>query len=57
MVRNGKATGVVLQNGEELHAKEVVAAVDPTSLFTRLVVAFRFGQPRPQGNAPGQMHI
>ena len=37
MVRGGKATGVLLQNGEELPAKEVVAAVDPTSLFTRLL--------------------
>jgi beta-carotene ketolase (CrtO type) len=37
VVHNGKATGVVLQNGEQLHAEQVVAAVDPTSLFTRLL--------------------
>jgi beta-carotene ketolase (CrtO type) len=37
LVRNGKAVGVALQNGEELHAAQVVAAVDPTSLFTRLM--------------------
>jgi beta-carotene ketolase (CrtO type) len=36
-VRGGRATGVVLQNGEELAAKEVVAAIDPTTLFTRLL--------------------
>jgi beta-carotene ketolase (CrtO type) len=37
VVHNGKAAGVVLQNGEELQAKEVVSSIDPTSLFTRLV--------------------
>ena len=36
-VQNGRATGVVLTNGEELKATQVVAAMDPTSLFTRLV--------------------
>jgi beta-carotene ketolase (CrtO type) len=33
----GKARGVELQGGEEMLAKEVVAAIDPTSLFTRLL--------------------
>jgi beta-carotene ketolase (CrtO type) len=37
VIRNGKATGVVLQNGEEFQAKEVVSSIDPTSLFTRLM--------------------
>ena len=36
-VRNGTATGVVLRSGEEIQAPQVVAAVDPTSLFTRLL--------------------
>jgi beta-carotene ketolase (CrtO type) len=33
----GKIRGVQLQNGDEILAKEVVAAIDPTSLFTRLL--------------------
>jgi beta-carotene ketolase (CrtO type) len=37
LVQNGKARGVALQSGEELFAEQVVAAVDPVSLFTRLV--------------------
>lgn len=37
VVSGGRATGVVLQSGEEIHAAEVVAAVDPTSLFTNLI--------------------
>lgn len=37
LVQGGRTTGVVLQDGEELHAGQVVAAVDPTSLFTRLL--------------------
>ena len=37
VVRNGKARGVVLESGEELHAREVVSSTDPTSLFTRLI--------------------
>lgn len=37
VIRGGKASGIVLQNGEEFQADQVVAAVDPTSLFTSLV--------------------
>ena len=37
VVRNGKTAGVILQNGEEIQAREVVASIDPTSLFTRLM--------------------
>lgn len=36
-VQGDRVTGVVLRSGEELRAREVVAAVDPTSLFTRLL--------------------
>jgi beta-carotene ketolase (CrtO type) len=36
-VAHGKATGVVLQSGEEIRANQVVAAIDPTTLFTKLV--------------------
>jgi beta-carotene ketolase (CrtO type) len=38
-VQGGRATGVVLQSGEELRASEVVAAMDPTNLFTHLLEA------------------
>jgi beta-carotene ketolase (CrtO type) len=37
VVTNGKATGVVLANGEHLSAKTVVSAADPVSLFTKLL--------------------
>lgn len=37
LVEGGTAKGVRLQDGEEIRGKEVMAAVDPTSLFTRLV--------------------
>jgi beta-carotene ketolase (CrtO type) len=40
LVSGGRATGVRLVGGEEVPGAEVMAAVDPTSLFTRLV-----GQP------------
>jgi beta-carotene ketolase (CrtO type) len=33
LVANGKTTGVALQSGEEIHAAQVVGAIDPTSLF------------------------
>lgn len=36
-VANGKVTGVVLHSGEEIRAKQVVAAMDPTSLFTKMI--------------------
>ncbi|HXV77118.1 MAG TPA: NAD(P)/FAD-dependent oxidoreductase, partial [Candidatus Polarisedimenticolaceae bacterium] len=36
-VRSGRATGVVLDNGDELAARQVVSAVDPHRTFLRLV--------------------
>jgi beta-carotene ketolase (CrtO type) len=36
-VSNGRATGVVLRSGETLKARQIVAAVDPTCLFTDLL--------------------
>ena len=36
-VTGGRATGVVLQSGEEIPAGEVVAAIDPTPLFTKMI--------------------
>jgi phytoene dehydrogenase-like protein len=37
IVRNGRATGVALENGVELEAKVVVSAVDPRRTFLQLV--------------------
>jgi phytoene dehydrogenase-like protein len=37
LVRNGEATGVVLEGGEEIPAKIVVSGLDPRLTFTRLV--------------------
>jgi len=37
LVSGGRTTGVALHSGEEIHAREVVGAIDPTSLFTKLV--------------------
>lgn len=37
MIRGGETTGVRLVNGEVLHARQVIAAVDPVTLMTRLV--------------------
>lgn len=37
LVSGGRTTGVVLQSGEEIPAAQVVAAIDPTSLFTKLI--------------------
>jgi beta-carotene ketolase (CrtO type) len=36
-VIDGRATGVVLQSGEEIRAAQIVAAIDPTPLFTTLI--------------------
>ncbi len=38
-VRGGRATGVVLEDGTELHARMVVSNLNPKLLFTRLVDA------------------
>jgi phytoene dehydrogenase-like protein len=37
LVRNGRATGVALQSGEEIAASLVVSGLDPRLTFTRLV--------------------
>jgi phytoene dehydrogenase-like protein len=37
MVKNGKAVGVALKNGDEIYAKTVVSACDPTVTFRKLV--------------------
>ncbi len=37
LVRDGRATGVVLENGDELQASIVVSGLDPKQTFTRLV--------------------
>ncbi len=37
MVKNGKAVGVALQNGDEFYAKTVVSACDPRVTFRKLV--------------------
>ncbi len=37
LVRNGRATGVVLENGDEFRAKIVVSGLDPHQTFLRLV--------------------
>ena len=37
LVKNGKATGVVLENGDEIAADAVVSGLDPKQTFTRMV--------------------
>jgi phytoene dehydrogenase-like protein len=37
LVKNGRATGVVLDGGEEIHARAVVSGVDPRRTFLELV--------------------
>ena len=37
VVKGNRATGVVLENGDELHARVVVSSLDPRQTFTRLV--------------------
>ena len=37
LLRNGRAEGVVLQNGDEIRARLVVSALDPNRTFLRLV--------------------
>src|SRR5215217_2782063 len=37
IVKNGRATGVALESGEEIHAKAVVSGLDPNQTFRRLV--------------------
>jgi phytoene dehydrogenase-like protein len=37
LVQNGKATGVVLENGDEIAAGVVVSGLDPKQTFTRMV--------------------
>jgi phytoene dehydrogenase-like protein len=37
LVQNGRATGVVLENGDELRAKTVISSCDPNLTFLKLV--------------------
>jgi phytoene dehydrogenase-like protein len=37
LVKNGKATGVVLENGDELYARVVVSSLDAKRTFTKIV--------------------
>jgi phytoene dehydrogenase-like protein len=37
LMRNGRATGVVLTDGEEIHGKAVLSSLDPNRTFLRLV--------------------
>ena len=37
LVKNGRATGVVLEGGEEIHAKVLVSSLDPKNTFQKLV--------------------
>lgn len=37
LVRNGRATGVVLKGGEEVQARRVISAIDPKNTFLRLM--------------------
>ncbi|MFT4542224.1 MAG: phytoene dehydrogenase-like protein [Planctomycetota bacterium] len=39
MVQNGKTTGVVMQDGEEIHCKTVISGLDPHNTFLNLVGA------------------
>src|SRR3981081_883817 len=39
IVKNGKAKGVVLANGDELHADVISSSVDPRNTFTRFIEA------------------
>jgi phytoene dehydrogenase-like protein len=39
LIKNGKATGVVLQNGDEIHADVVSSSVDPNRTFLKLIDA------------------
>jgi beta-carotene ketolase (CrtO type) len=45
LVSDGRATGVALQSGEVIQAAQVVAAVDPTSLFTKLIEPSELSNP------------
>ena len=37
LVKNGRATGVALTSGEEIHAKVVISGLDPNQTFRKLV--------------------
>jgi phytoene dehydrogenase-like protein len=37
IVRNGRATGVALEDGEEIHARVIVSSLDPNLTFLKLV--------------------
>lgn len=37
LTKNGRATGIVLDNGDEIHAKNVISNIDPRATFLGLV--------------------
>lgn len=37
LIKNGKSTGVVLENGDEIHAKVVVSNLDPNRTYLKMV--------------------
>src|SRR5258706_6229297 len=37
LIKHGKAGGVVLENGDELHAKVVISGLDPNRTFLKMV--------------------
>lgn len=37
IIKNGEATGVVLENGDELHAKTVVSNLDPNRTYLKMI--------------------
>lgn len=37
ILKNGRATGVVLENGDEIHAKAIVSGLDPHRTFLKLI--------------------
>src|SRR5262249_41647264 len=39
LIKNGKATGVVLENGDEIHADIISSSVDPNRTFLKLIDA------------------
>ena len=44
-IKNGRATGVVLTNGEEIQSKVVVSSVDPKRTFLKMVDSQHLGAP------------
>ncbi len=36
-IKNGKAVGVVLENGDELHAKQIISNLDPNRTYLKMI--------------------